>query len=78
VITFNVIERVFNIEFKDVRGTAFKADVDGRKYWITAKHILEGFADNDQIAMRFKNEGLRVMHDLLVTRSEKWTYPFLH
>jgi hypothetical protein len=30
------------VEFNHNRGTIFSIDVDGREYWITAKHILTG------------------------------------
>ncbi len=52
--TINVLQRVFMIDYKSQRGTSFSIDVDGREYWITARHILTGakskpygtFADN--------------------------------
>jgi hypothetical protein len=40
--TINILQRVFMIEYDNERGTAFSIDVDGREYWITAKHILTG------------------------------------
>lgn len=40
--TINMLQRVFMIEYKNERGTGFSIDVDGREYWITARHILTG------------------------------------
>jgi hypothetical protein len=40
--TSNVLTRVLMIQSQYARGTVFSIDVDGREYWITAKHILTG------------------------------------
>jgi hypothetical protein len=40
--TINMLQRVFMIEYKNERGTAFSIDIDGREYWVTARHILTG------------------------------------
>lgn len=40
--TINMLQRVMMIEYKNERGTAFSIDIDGREYWITARHILTG------------------------------------
>jgi hypothetical protein len=40
--TINMYQRVWMIKTKHGRGPAFAADVDGREYWITAKHVLTG------------------------------------
>jgi len=40
--TMNMLQRVMMIEYKKERGTTFSIDVDGREYWITARHILTG------------------------------------
>ena len=37
----NMLQRVM-IQYKNERGTAFSLDVDGREYWVTARHILTG------------------------------------
>jgi len=37
-----MLARVLMIQSQYFRGTAFMLDVDGREYWITAKHILTG------------------------------------
>ena len=37
-----MLQRVFMIEYKNERGTTFSIDVEGREYWVTARHILTG------------------------------------
>ncbi len=36
------LQRVLMVQSAKERGTIFTIDVDGREYWITAKHILTG------------------------------------
>jgi hypothetical protein len=40
--TFELLERITMIRSPTSTGTAFGIEVDGREYWITAKHILTG------------------------------------
>jgi hypothetical protein len=40
--TSGVLTRVFMAQSPHFSGTIFSIDVDGREYWITAKHILTG------------------------------------
>jgi hypothetical protein len=40
--TNNVFFRITMVESQFGRGTMFSIDVDGREYWITAKHIITG------------------------------------
>ena len=37
-----LLQRVLMVEYKNQRGTSFSIDLDGREYWITARHILTG------------------------------------
>jgi len=53
-VTSNVLERVLNVRVNagtDNEGTAtaFTIDVDGREYLITAKHVVKGLKDEDNI-----------------------------
>src|SRR5579862_9018486 len=41
-VTTGILYRVFMVESSFGRGSIFSIDVDGREYWITAKHILTG------------------------------------
>jgi hypothetical protein len=40
--TNNVLFRIGMVESEYGRGTIFSIDVDGREYWVTAKHIITG------------------------------------
>jgi hypothetical protein len=40
--TMELLQRVFMIDYRNQRGTSFSMDIDGREYWITARHILTG------------------------------------
>jgi hypothetical protein len=40
--TGNVLSRTTMVESHFGRGTMFSIDVDGREYWITAKHVITG------------------------------------
>lgn len=40
--TANVLQRVLMLESRFSRGTTFSIDIDGREYWVTARHILTG------------------------------------
>ena len=40
--TSNILTRISMIESATSRGTVFSIDVDGREYWITAKHVITG------------------------------------
>lgn len=59
-----MFQRVMMIQYKTERGTAFPIDVDGREYWVTARHILTGaktkpygvFADNT-VTVQLLNPG---------------------
>jgi hypothetical protein len=54
MITSNVIHRVYHIKYKNGTGTAFQIDIDGKQYFVTAKHVIEGIADQGYIELRFK------------------------
>lgn len=40
--TADALTRTFMVQTATERGTIFSIDVDGREYWITAKHLLKG------------------------------------
>jgi hypothetical protein len=40
--TVNILQRVMMIEYNKERGTVFSMDIEGREYWVTARHILTG------------------------------------
>lgn len=63
MITSNVMGRVFHIRVDGAMGTAFTVDVDGRQYWVTAKHLMEKWGKGDLIEYRRNGQWL----DLRVT-----------
>ena len=52
-ITSNILQRVFFIKAEQY-GTAFVIDVDGAEYLVTAKHLFDQAARNDEIQL-FQN-----------------------
>lgn len=54
MITFNVLERVFNVKYKAFTGTCLAIDVNGKQYIVTANHVVEGISSGDQ---------LEILHD---------------
>jgi hypothetical protein len=59
--TFNVIERIALVESEHASGTTFSIDVDGREYWITAKHILTGAKHPPYGEIKEKSIALRLL-----------------
>lgn len=56
MITANVINRTFFIRSTDY-GTAFTIDVDGKQYFVTARHVYNG---SDSIKMFYQNKWLEL------------------
>lgn len=44
MVPANVILRVFYVRLGQGTGTAFAIDVDGRRYFVTARHVIDGLA----------------------------------
>ena len=40
-VTANILQRTFHIRYKGNAGTCFTIDVQGRRYLITAKHVVD-------------------------------------
>lgn len=51
MITANVFSRIFHIKYGKGAGTCFTVDVDGKQYFVTAKHVIEDLKDNDEIEL---------------------------
>jgi hypothetical protein len=51
VITSNVLQRTFAIQYNGEIGTAFTIDIEGRQYLITAKHVVARISENAQIGI---------------------------
>lgn len=51
MITANVLQRVFLLEYNDKYGSCFTVDIAGKQYVVTAKHVVEGISKNDSIRL---------------------------
>lgn len=50
-VATNIVQRTFNIRHKEKLGTCFTLDLDGRRYLVTARHIVEKIKDRDVISI---------------------------
>jgi len=55
VVTSNALQRTFRIEFDGLTGTAFLIDAGGRRYLVTAAHILEGTKPLQDVTIFVRN-----------------------
>lgn len=65
MITNNVLHRVFQIRVGSWTGTAFTVDVDQRQYWVTAKHLLDGWCSGDVIEVKRHEEWCPIEMELV-------------
>jgi hypothetical protein len=68
--TSNVLTRVLMIQSQYYRGTVFSIDVDGREYWITAKHILTGAIHPPYGTVKAEKVNLKILNP--VAAGEQW------
>ncbi len=47
MLTSNVLKRVFQIGWQDSTGTGFTIEHKGRQYFLTARHVVEGFSGGE-------------------------------
>jgi len=45
-VTTNILQRTFHIRSDSGTGTCFTLDLDGRRYLVSARHVVGGIADN--------------------------------
>ena len=55
-VTSNILQRTFLLRYEEDYGTCFTIDVDGKRYLITAKHIV-GSIQNDTVVDIFHERG---------------------
>lgn len=67
MITTNVIYRVFKLKHGAVVGTCFTIDVEGKQFFVTAKHVLQSKDQNQTIVSEFKDGDT-----LEILRNERW------
>ena len=49
MVTSNVLQRTFRISWNNAAGTAFTVDHDGRRYFVTARHVVDGITSGDHL-----------------------------
>ena len=48
-VTTNILQRTFYIRYAGDSGTCFTADVDDKRYLVTARHIVQGIGNSDHV-----------------------------
>lgn len=56
MITSNVYQRVFYLQYMDSTGTCFALDIDMKQYIVTARHVVDGIKDRDKVSIFYKNQ----------------------
>lgn len=59
-VTTNILQRTFRIRYRESAGTCFTIDVGGRRYLITAKHVVDGIQDDDMVDISHDRDWLPV------------------
>ena len=59
-VTANILQRTFLIHHDGSTGTCFSIDVEGRRYLITAKHVVESIVDEAVVEISHESGWLRV------------------
>ena len=55
LMTTNILQRTFRIQYGGFTGTCFTVDVDGRQYLITARHIVSSIAGPNMVQIQHEN-----------------------
>ena len=48
-VTTNILQRTFHIHYKGNTGTCFTVDIEGRRYLITARHVVDSIGDGEVV-----------------------------
>ena len=64
-VTTNILQRTFRIDYEGAIGTGFTVDMDGRRYLITARHVVETIRNDDVVEISH-NRGWRSLDVRLV------------
>ncbi len=51
MIKNNVIHRVFYLRYEDNAGTCFTIDIDGRQYFVTARHVVSDLTESQSLSI---------------------------
>jgi hypothetical protein len=65
MITGNVIFRTFQMKYGSSTGTCFTIDVDGKQYFVTAKHVIQDLVDDNEIELFYQNRWARTKVKLI-------------
>ena len=52
-VTSNILQRTFRIRYKGNTGSCFTVDVEGGRYLITAKHVVESIPDDADVDLSY-------------------------
>jgi len=56
MITANVLQRVFHIQYGNSTGTAFTVDHESKQYLVSARHVVEGIRSGDALKILHQHE----------------------
>ena len=52
MVPTNILQRTFRIKYGNNIGTCFTVDVDSKQYIVTARHVINGIAKTDTVALQ--------------------------
>lgn len=52
----NILQRTYQIQYKENLGTCFTIDKDKRQYIISARHVLDGISNEDIVEIYNENQ----------------------
>ena len=55
-VTTNILWRTFRIRYGSQAATCFSADVDGKRYIVTARHLVQGMGESDSVAIMYQGQ----------------------
>lgn len=64
-ITNNILQRTFRIRYGTSRGTCFTADVDGKRYLVTARHVVGQLQGSSSVEIMHDGIWKSVLVDLV-------------
>ena len=59
-VTANILQRTFRIGYRGSAGTCFTIDVGGKRYLITAKHVVDGIQDDETVDISHNKDWLPI------------------
>jgi len=65
MITSNVIQRTFQIQYNNGSGTCFSIDIDNKQYFVTARHVIEGLKTGDNIELSYQKKWYKISVTLI-------------